>query len=413
MKTLSSIDFTLVIGCSLNCSFCPQKKLTSTYFKDDKNRRREMTLEDFKVILDKVDPGATIDFAGMAEPFLNKSCADMIVYAYNKGFSVSVYTTLMGMTFEDFEKIKDIKFDRFVVHIPEVEQVCHFVLDENYYEILKLVHQYINIDFYSCHGTVHPSIEDIIDKAKVPNFNPQNRAGNLLGEELTTYDWKGRIECYRVWSSKEFNLSWMPEVLPDGTMLLCCQDYGIEHVLGNIITQEYEEILKGEGVARYLRGLACDTENTICRKCKCARPYNELPSIILAEKVKDIREKTEISLTPQSLDFAKRFASADKLCVYGLGKLFKEHFFQEHWDEGLGVDYLSDQNQDLYGKRIGGVEIKALEDENDKDILIVLFVKNYVREITKRLNNLGFYNIITIDEVIDKCNMLSRETVGY
>jgi hypothetical protein len=32
-------------------------------------------------------------------------------------------------------------------------------------------------------------------------------------------------------------------MLPNGDVSLCCMDYGLENILGNLFTQSYEEIL--------------------------------------------------------------------------------------------------------------------------------------------------------------------------
>jgi hypothetical protein len=32
-------------------------------------------------------------------------------------------------------------------------------------------------------------------------------------------------------------------VLPNGDVSLCCMDYGLKHILGNIYEQEYEDII--------------------------------------------------------------------------------------------------------------------------------------------------------------------------
>ena len=32
-------------------------------------------------------------------------------------------------------------------------------------------------------------------------------------------------------------------VLPNGDVSLCCMDYGLKHILGNLYTQEYNDII--------------------------------------------------------------------------------------------------------------------------------------------------------------------------
>lgn len=119
---LHALELPLTIGCRLDCLYCPQKLLLNKYYNADKNRKSILSFDDFKKALDKVERNSSISFAGMSEPFHNPHCADMIVYAYQQGYKISLFTTLVDMTMEDYQKIKDIPFDSFVLHIPDEEQ---------------------------------------------------------------------------------------------------------------------------------------------------------------------------------------------------------------------------------------------------------------------------------------------------
>lgn len=81
----SGFDFTLKIGCRLNCKYCPQQLLLKRYFEVfGVDAKTELTFDDFKIMLGRVAKGAAISIAGMSEPFLNKNCARMIKYAYEQ-----------------------------------------------------------------------------------------------------------------------------------------------------------------------------------------------------------------------------------------------------------------------------------------------------------------------------------------
>ena len=183
-EKLHALEISLTIGCRLDCRYCPQKLLLNKYFADNKQRNSVLRLEDFKIALSKVQPNSTISFCGMSEPFHNRECADMIVYAYEKGYKISLLTTLVGMTKEDYEKIKNVRFDSFVLHIPDEEQNSKFNITADYLELLKLVNENISIDYYSCHGTVCKDIIPYIDKEKYAGIALGNRAGNLEGANI-------------------------------------------------------------------------------------------------------------------------------------------------------------------------------------------------------------------------------------
>lgn len=409
---LSALEISLTIGCKVRCEYCPQDLLLSRYYGSNKLRKSKLSFIDFKKVIDeRMQPGSTISFGGMSEPFLDDEFADMLVYAAEKGHKISLYTTIVGMTRKDFEKIKDIKFDRFVLHIPDKENRSKFEITDEYLELLKLVHEKINIDFYSCHGTVVPVVADIIDEKKNAGIDAQDRAGNLELDGFKALDHKGEIVCYKAWSSVAMNL-WEPVLLPDGSLVLCVQDYGMKHVLGNLFTQSWEEIQEGEEYQKFIKGLKDDSIDTLCRKCVCAKRFNDLPPIQLRDTVINIKNnKFDTSkLTIETLEFVEKFVNAEHVCVFGLGKLFKEHFFQEYWNEGLNVTILSDNSEEYRNVEINGIEcIEPSKLSEYKDVLVILFVKNNIDLIKEQLKKEGITNVLTIGQVVDNCNKLCKE----
>ena len=194
-EKLRSLEFSMTIGCKLQCKYCPQDLLIKEYRKNKSKNNYIFKFEDFKKCLSQVEKGGEISFCGMSEPFHNRECADMIVYADKMGYKISLLTTLVGMTDEDFEKIKDIKFDSFVLHIPDEEGHSKFVITEDYLKLLKKINSKIKIDYYSCHGTVNSAVENIIDKNKFAGISVMNRAGNLNIEGAISKNAKGEIVC--------------------------------------------------------------------------------------------------------------------------------------------------------------------------------------------------------------------------
>ena len=54
-------------------------------------------------------------------------------------------------------------------------------------------------------------------------------------------------------------------LLPDGTVITCCMDYGMTGVFGNLFEQSYEEVLNSEEAKMMRRTL--DEGESICRHC--------------------------------------------------------------------------------------------------------------------------------------------------
>ncbi len=409
---LHALELSLTIGCRLDCLYCPQKLLLNKYYEKEKARKSKLEFEDFKIALDKVQAGATISFSGMSEPFHNERCADMICYAYEKGYKLSLLTTLVGMTEEDFHKIKDVKFESFVLHIPDKEGHSKFTVNDEYIKLLKMVQETIDIDYYSCHGSVDTSIEGIIDRNKYAGIELQNRAGNLVGSQyIESSHTEGRIICYH--GSEAQIGGWTPVMFPDGTLVLCCMDYGMKHVLGNLLTQTWAEICEGEAYLKFIEGLDDDKVDLLCRKCAHASLVKELPSMQLRNAVLEMKrgnfgERGKLPL--YVMQMLEKFEKAETVCVFGLGKLFRNHFFQEFWDEGLGgVSVFSDNNQKLQGTVIHGIKcVEPVELKAYSNIIVVVFVKEG-EGIIAQMKEMGIADCILIEELFEVCNFLCRE----
>lgn len=279
MNRPGRLEITTRIGCKCNCIYCPQELLVSEYINrmEVKNPATVMTLETFKACIDKLPKGTRIDFSGMAEPWLNADCTKMVLYAYEKEFPIAIYSTLVGMTQGDFEQIRDIPCEEFVVHIPDEKSNAHIDVTQEYIGLLEQVMMYQQPDGkrlvtgVSCHAGIHPVIKDAVPEDSKLITEIHNRAGNVEGEYAESKKSLGEIICINCGTELHHNV-----LLPDGTLLLCCMDYGMKHVLGNLLAQSYDEILKSVKVKRMQKGLKDDTKDILCRKCVNARNIYEL-----------------------------------------------------------------------------------------------------------------------------------------
>lgn len=329
----------------------------------------------------------------------------MIVYAYKQGYKLSLLTTLVGMSMEDYQKIKDIPFESFVLHIPDEERHSKFLITDEYLELLKLVSRDLKIDYYSCHGSVHPAVKDLIDPKMYAGISLGNRAGNLDLEEAPVTDVKtGSIVCYHG-SEKQIG-GWAPVMFPDGTLVLCCQDYGMKHVLGNLLEESWEDIQAGEEFQYFVKGITADSSDILCRTCSDSRNVSDLPSMQIKRFVDIIKNQSSKDNYTVSIanNFIGKLAKCRYVCVFGLGKLFRDHFFQEYWHQGLNVSLLADNNQEMQGKYIEGILCVSPEQLKEyPHVMVIIFVKDSDK-IEQQLTHLGVVNYITIFKIIDEYN---------
>lgn len=275
MNRYGTLEITTVIGCNIRCRACPQERLLSSYFQQDKYRTSKMSIETFKKCIDSLPDDIRIDFSGMAEPWLNSACSEMLSYAAEKGHPIAVYTTLVGMGVEDVDIIFKYHYKDFVVHVPDSNGNSNILITDEYLEILKkllsadqLIGRKI-VSGISCHGKLHEKLQ-FLNKANGLYYinDLHDRAGNVeTGTlDLFTCELRGPFRCIECGLDLNHNV-----LLPDGTVLLCCMDYGMRHIMGNLLKDSYDMILSGVEHEKVVQGMKSEDEDILCRKCYNAR----------------------------------------------------------------------------------------------------------------------------------------------
>ena len=251
------LEITTHIGCPMNCDDCPQALLMSKY-----KGRKTMAFADYKKAIDKVPASVRIDFSGMCEPFANKHCADMILYAYEKGHPLALYTTLQGATMKDYERLKDVLYEVVTIHLPDAEKRSTFRITDEYLEVLSKW----ECDNYSCHGTVDDVVQPYIKRNKNLITYMHDRAGNVSCRPHMSLTDAQAMYCITSIRAMNHNV-----LLPDGTVLMCCMDYGMTGIFGNLFKQEYGEVLRSDAARAMRRKMDVDGGECICRHCSNAR----------------------------------------------------------------------------------------------------------------------------------------------
>lgn len=250
-----TLEFTTSIpkdGCIVDCVFCPQRVLTEIY-----SDTKRLTLENFKKILAGIPSEVRIAFSGFTEPFLNKECADMILHAHEKGHRITVYTTGVGLGVEDLKKIQHIPFDdgpngSFVLHLPDQENYAKHPRSKKYTELME----YLSKMFWEiknfkvmCMGTLREDILQYFAQPKV-EFQMYDRAGNLSREAILKPELLEVKDLYMTTPKSNESMTCFCQerlyhnvVLPNGNVVLCCMDYSLEGILGNLYEQDYDDIM--------------------------------------------------------------------------------------------------------------------------------------------------------------------------
>lgn len=237
-----------------------------------------MTLDTFTKCLSKVPKSTTISFAGYAEPFLNRYSSQMIATAYANGYKVGLYTTLVGLTHQMVDEIAHIKFQTVQAHLPDSWGQMKADVNDHYIETAKYFLQKVGVNGSHVYGPLHEKLEGIFGHVERRNLDTDlhTRANNVKQEKIAVKHQdrhEGKIECDVVLRRKngvktlDFNV-----LLPNGNVTLCCMDYGLKHILGNLLTDSYESLFEGDEYKRIQAGLLDGDLDILCRTCKEAKP---------------------------------------------------------------------------------------------------------------------------------------------
>ncbi len=161
---------------------------------------------------------------------------------------------------EKLNRVLKLSFSNVVLHTPDAINYAHIPITPEYLELLDAVLDAENnegeplVTTANCQSQPHPVIaERMKGKLKI-GCKLTDRAVSLdrEAEELAHTQKTGILSCSRA-DSLDHNI-----LLPDGSVVLCCNDFGMKHVLGNQLTDDYETIIQSKAMRRVKRGI----ENT-------------------------------------------------------------------------------------------------------------------------------------------------------
>ena len=250
------MELTTMIGCPLMCTFCPQDNLRDNYGTDTKY----MQPMDLMTILAKLPKNTRIDFSGMAEPWANPEATTMLEMVLYLGFNVAIYTTLYGMT--DPERVKKAieshpnQIEVIMLHLPDANKnMKGWKMSDEWMKALQVMASLqvpcgIGAMTMDGSGLVAPELQGIV--GRLAGWKGHTRADSLPVEQIGNQD-------IHITPRHEFALTCRSTpffdrnvLLPNGDVVLCCMDYNLKHVIGNLLKQTYEEIFASEKLAEII-----------------------------------------------------------------------------------------------------------------------------------------------------------------
>lgn len=223
VKKYRIIQLETIAGCNYSCSFCPigKKKLPMGKMTDDTFDRIISQLSAFD---------GMINLFFRNEPLLDKRLNQLV------------------------EKIKNATKAEIVI-----QTNGSMLTEENYQWLSDRLTLIVND--YTCDNEIINRIKmwGTRDNVILVDRNDEevlsNRAGNLPGEILKKYTGF----CYRPF--KEMTISY------NGNVVLCCQDWSLESVMGNVNESTLDEIWYGKRYRDIRNNLLKNERLGLCAKC--------------------------------------------------------------------------------------------------------------------------------------------------
>ena len=262
-----TLEITTRLGCRVNCRYCPQKLLATRYAR--RSDQTVLTFETFKICVDKLPPNAIVCFAGFSEPFLSSLALDMLEYVHAVRRPMSLFTTLVGLTIDQFDRLERLDFRKVVLHLPDEKGFAEIPVTPEYLALFERVLEARKpdgrrfVDKMTCQTKPPAEIFSRVAGRYHVAWNMTNRAGNLpFAELLASKNEVGALECSL--SKHNHNV-----LLPNGEVVLCSMDFGLRHVLGNLLRDDYDEITRASRSIE--REAAQRKSDVLCRQCTEAR----------------------------------------------------------------------------------------------------------------------------------------------
>ena len=251
---MRTLDITTAGSCPINCyPYCPQRLLHDSY-----KGEQMLSLDGFERMLSNTPTDVTLNFCGFVECFTNTHALEMMEMGQDEGYEIQLSSTLVGLKPDDIDRLAKIDLQKFVLHLPDPSGAAHIKMDDNYKETLIRAFTKLDMTGFS-----------VMNKHFISHY----RAGNC--PESPFLHKRGPFYCIGLDEGPNF------EMLPDGTALLCCMDFGLKHILGNLFTTPYDDIRKSEEFRRIWKNRLALDGDVLCRSCRLSYGGRQYPAFMI------------------------------------------------------------------------------------------------------------------------------------
>jgi len=270
-KRFKKIYIEITNKCNLNCTFCSRTKKPF----------RELSIDEFKTIIDKIkDYTDYVYFHVQGEPLLHKNLKEFLDICKDSNIKVNITTngTLINKYVEIFNNSKSLRQINISLHS---ENNKENYLDEVFNSCKKISSNiYISYRIWNL-NTLKPTKElvDVIDKLSMYYDLDEDTKNRLLTDKSIKVDINRFVDKDNLFewpdmnnsvetNGKCYGLNTHIGILSDGTVVPCCLDANGVINLGNIFEESLEDILNKKISTEIVEGFKNNKAvHPLCRKC--------------------------------------------------------------------------------------------------------------------------------------------------
>jgi hypothetical protein len=273
------MELTTMVGCPLMCTFCPQESLRNSYGDSEKY----LQPRDLVTVLAQLPKDTRIDFSGMSEPWANPHCTEMLETVLYMGFQVAIYTTLYGM--KDPERVRKVLEDHpsqvevIMLHLPDANGNMKGWKNSEEWQHAAAVISHTNVPCgvgamtMDKSGMVHPDLQPMV--GQLQGWIGHTRADSLPVEQIGAQDISITPRNMFPLTCKSTPFYDRNVLLPNGDIVLCCMDYNLKHIIGNLLKESYKDIFLGQPLMDLIE-INESPEFNKCSICKSCENVTEL-----------------------------------------------------------------------------------------------------------------------------------------
>lgn len=244
------IEISVRSSCGKMCDYCPQDRYINAYKHLSKSENKSLTLEMMRLLVVNIPVSTQIRWTGFTEPFDFSEFPDIVAYLNDLGYEQVISTTLLGPYKSQSFFIENLAIFKYgiTLHLPDQEGLMKGRFNDVYAEYVenvlrRLRDENIKYEVFLIGDDLHNSVKGIVEKHVKDSKNPNSSfvKAKYLNTRVGAID----ASLFRLRSSDAIKKDGVKYhcayrrlnqgvLLPNGSVALCCQDYGLELVLGNL-----------------------------------------------------------------------------------------------------------------------------------------------------------------------------------